>query len=216
MKSADWVTRWKEGRIGFHRPEYNESLLKYWPQLDQSGAQSVLVPLCGKSLDMIWLKQQGLEVIGTELVKMAVEAFYQEQNLQPEIQDHQAYRHWQANDIHILEGDFFELPEGSVQSTVFYDRAALIALPQTMRKQYVTQLMQTAPDLKEGLLITVEYDQDLVPGPPFSVREPEVRELFSPWFEVHKLESHTSAASTNLKEKGVNELTEAVYRLVRR
>ncbi|KEQ18370.1 thiopurine S-methyltransferase [Endozoicomonas numazuensis] len=216
MNNPDWVTRWKEGRIGFHRPEFNESLLKFWPQLDVSQTQSVLVPLCGKSLDMIWLRQQGLEVVGTELVEMAVASFYQEQNLQPEVKDFQTYRHWQADDIHILEGDFFALPENSLQSPVFYDRAALIAVPSAMRKQYVDQLLRAAPNLQEGLLITVEYDQDLVQGPPFSVEEDEVRTLFSPWFEVIKLDAHSSFASTSLKEKGVNELVEVVYKLVRK
>ncbi|WP_422135822.1 thiopurine S-methyltransferase [Endozoicomonas sp. ALD040] len=213
MSNPDWVNRWKEGRIGFHRSEFNSTLLKYWPQLNLSEARSVLVPLCGKSLDMVWLRQQGLEVIGTELVKTAVESFYQEQALQPAVKEAQGYRHWQADDIHILEGDFFALPEGSIQSTVFYDRAALVALPREMRQQYVNHLANAAPHLQEGLLITVEYDQDLVSGPPFSVEEHEVRALYSPQFEVIKLDTHSAPASTNLREKGVNELIEVVYKL---
>lgn len=215
MQNQEWITRWKEGRTGFHRSEFNESLLKYWPELDLAQAQSVLVPLCGKSLDMIWLRQQGLSVVGTELVEMAVESFYQEQELQPDIRDFQTFRHWQANNIHILEGDFFALPEDSVDSTLFYDRAALIALPAELRKQYVTQLMTVAPDLQEGLLITIEYDQSLVNGPPFSVEEEEVRSLFSPWFNVIRLGAPTAIASTNLRSKGLSEMTEVVYRLVR-
>lgn len=214
MSNPDWVNRWKEGRIGFHRSEFNETLLKFWPQLNLSEVRSVLVPLCGKSLDMVWLRQQGLEVIGTELVKAAVESFYQEQSLQPAVTEVQAYRHWQADNIHILEGDFFALPKGFIDSTVFYDRAALVALPREMRQQYVEQLLNTAPHLQEGLLITIEYDQDLVSGPPFSVQEQEVRALYSPRFEVIKLDTHNSPASTNLREKGVSELIEAVYKLV--
>ncbi|WP_252177894.1 thiopurine S-methyltransferase [Endozoicomonas sp. 4G] len=212
--NPEWTTRWQEGRIGFHRSEFNPSLLKFWPQLNLSEARSVLVPLCGKSLDMIWFRQQGLEVIGTELVKMAVESFYQEQALQPEVKEVQTHRHWQADDIHILEGDFFALPENAVESTVFYDRAALIALPAELRQQYVNQLMRTAPHLQEGLLITVEYDQNLMSGPPFSVQEHEVRALYSPWFEVIKLDTQSMVAASHLREQGVNELVEVVYKLM--
>lgn len=86
---------------------------------------------------------------------------------------HTQYR---ANGITILSGDFFATTPALVGPVDgLYDRAALIALPEPMRKDYVRHLRTLLPAGAPGLVITVEYEQTLMNGPPFSVPEAELR-----------------------------------------
>ena len=61
-----WIERWQIGRTGWHEPQGNASLKRYW---DLTGRR-VLVPLCGKSADLLWLESQGNSVTGVELSEL--------------------------------------------------------------------------------------------------------------------------------------------------
>ncbi len=164
-------------------------MLAHFQALGLQAGQRVFVPLCGKSLDMHWLLAQGYQVVGAELSQLAVDAFFTELKLAPEITQSGPLRHYRTEQIEILQGDFFALMQGQLGSVdAVYDRAALIALPDEMRKQYVQHLMsitQTAPQL----LISFEYDQSLVPGPPFSVSKTEVSAHYEPHYVLTELAS---------------------------
>ncbi|WP_018986892.1 thiopurine S-methyltransferase [Methylophilus methylotrophus] len=191
-----WHQRWQNQQIGFHQDEINRFLLAHFQALGLQAGQRVFVPLCGKSLDMHWLLAQGYQVVGAELSQLAVDAFFTELKLAPEITQSGPLRHYRTEQIEIFQGDFFALTQGQLGSVdAVYDRAALIALPDEMRKQYVQHLMsitQTAPQL----LISFEYNQSLVPGPPFSVSKPEVSAHYEPHYVL------TELASTH-QEKGM-------------
>lgn len=75
MNEAFWHERWARNEIGFHLGEVNPYLLRHWPSLALPNGARVLVPLCGKSLDMAWLVEQGFTVVGVELSEKAVRAF---------------------------------------------------------------------------------------------------------------------------------------------
>ena len=62
MEAAFWHQKWKENRIGFHQADFNRWLQSWWSA--QQGSDPVLVPLCGKSRDMLWLREQGHPVDG--------------------------------------------------------------------------------------------------------------------------------------------------------
>ena len=81
-----WSSRWDEDRIGFHAVRPNPFLLQYWQHLDEIKPKRCLVPLCGKSLDLVWLSEKIETVIGVELVEKAVLDFFREQQIIPEIQ----------------------------------------------------------------------------------------------------------------------------------
>ncbi|WP_133406012.1 thiopurine S-methyltransferase [Parashewanella tropica] len=213
MQHEEWISRWKENRIGFHRQDFNNYLLEYWPQ---SSSGSVFVPLCGKSLDLIWLAKQGHKVIGSELITKAVEAFYEEQNLPYQLSNYSTHTTYSNENICIHQGDFFRLPEELMDSEYFYDRAALIALPKEYRQDYAKQLLQVAPRLKQGLLITLEYDQNIANGPPFAVLETEINELFGEQFIIEKLTQEIVPAFPSAVEKGITEFNEVVYQLIRK
>lgn len=169
-----WHQRWQNQQIGFHLNEVNPFLLAHFQALKLQPGQRILVPLCGKTLDIHWLLTQGLQVVGVELSALAVDALFAELNLVPEITQAGALKHYRTAQLAVFQGDFFALDQsllGAVDAV--YDRAALIALPNEMRRQYCQHLINlthTAPQL----LISFAYDQSLVPGPPFSVSQEEV------------------------------------------
>lgn len=184
-----WHQRWQNQQIGFHQGEVNPFLLAHFQALGLQVGMRVFVPLCGKSLDMHWLLAQGFQVVGAELSQLAVDALFAELGLTPEITQSGALRHYRTRQIEIFQGDFFALTQNQLGTVnAIYDRAALIALPDEMRKQYCQHLMtitQTAPQL----LISFHYDQSLVPGPPFSVSKAEVSAHYTPDYTITELAS---------------------------
>ena len=218
MEADFWHCRWRNNEIGFHQGEFNRHLLKHWPALDVQRGARVLVPLCGKSRDLIWLAERGHAVVGCEINELAVEKFFTEAGLTPRCAIDGPERRWSAHSIEILLGDFFSLSRELIgEFGAVYDRASLIAFPESMRPAYVQALTQLIAPGTSILLITLEYPQHEMDGPPFSVTEPEVRDLFSGVAEVELLESASDAFHDfpRFRELGLSWLSEKVYRLRR-
>lgn len=187
MKHDFWHQRWSEGRIGFHQADFNPYLKKYWQLLSLAADDRVFVPLCGKSKDMLWLREQGHEVLGVELNASACEAFFAENGAEPECNQKPGFVVRSVDGVELMCGDFFSLNTEDLRDVgAVYDRAALIALPQEMRIQYAEHLTQILPKGVQILLITLEYDGE--GGPPFSVQGSEVERLFGAAFEIECLE----------------------------
>ncbi|MBO9551936.1 thiopurine S-methyltransferase [Pseudomonas sp.] len=213
MEPAFWQQRWADNQIGFHQAQVNPYLQQYWPQLQLAPGSRVLVPLCGKSLDLAWLAGQGYRVLGVELSRRAVEAFFREHGLEPQVTQQGAFEVWRNGDVELWCGDFFALRAEDVADCVaLYDRAALIALPPEMRGQYMGLLSQVLP-AGAGLLVTLDYQQELLAGPPFSVADDEVRRGFAGW-QVETLEEQdVIGESPKFLQAGVKSLIERAYRL---
>src|SRR3990167_7541551 len=116
---------------------------------------------------------------GVELAQKAVEDFVAEQGLTAEISEEGAFKVYRAGAVELWCGDFFALTAEQLgDCQAFYDRAALIALPADLRVRYVTHLQAILPAGCRGLLITLDYQQSQMDGPPFAVTDAEVHELF--------------------------------------
>ncbi len=217
MEPKFWQERWARNQIGFHLPEVNSYLQRHWPRLALAEGAKVLVPLCGKSLDLMWLASQGLRVMGVELSEHAVEAFFSEQNLTPRITRQGVFKVYQAGLIEIWCGDFFALEaEVLVDCSALYDRAALIALPPLMRAQYAERLNSVLRPGCQGLLITLDYEQALKAGPPFAVADEEVKVLLGAHWALEVLqEQDILGESWKFVQDGVTRLEERVYLLIK-
>ncbi|KKO14989.1 thiopurine S-methyltransferase [Pseudomonas putida] len=216
MEPAFWQQRWADNQIGFHQAQVNPYLQKYWPTLGLAPGSRVLVPLCGKSLDLAWLAGQGYRVLGVELSRRAVEAFFREHGLQAEVQQRGAFEVWRSGDVELWCGDFFALQAEDVgDCSGLYDRAALIALPSQMRVAYMRLLSRLLPTGCQGLVVTLDYDQSLLGGPPFSVGDEELRQGFAGW-QLDELESvEVIEESPKFLQAGVSSLLERVCRVSR-
>ncbi|MCF6280766.1 MAG: thiopurine S-methyltransferase [Candidatus Polarisedimenticolaceae bacterium] len=215
MKRDFWVQRWKKSEIGFHQQEINSHLQQYWGQLQLVAGSQVFVPLCGKSQDMLWLRAQGFRVLGVELSEIAVSDFFAESGLQPEVVRDGVFNRWQVDGLTILQGDLFELTSADLQDCVaIFDRASLIALPVEMRERYVEHIFRLFPAQVEMLLIALEYPQNEMEGPPFSVQEEEVSRLYRSRFSIETLlDIDILHESPRFQQKGVSYFIERVYRL---
>jgi len=173
MDPQFWIDRWSEGKIGFHEGKPNAFLDEFATRL---AGTRVLVPLCGKTVDLAFLAAHGHEVVGIELVEDAVRAFFAEHDLVPTVMRRGPLAIYTAGTITVIAGDLFAVGRDDVGPIdAIYDRAALIALPPELRARYVAHLRTLAPAATPVLLVTLEYPQELMEGPPHSVPEAEVR-----------------------------------------
>jgi thiopurine S-methyltransferase len=213
MQADFWHTRWQNNEIGFHQSKINTYLQQFWPQLNASHDQAVFVPLCGKSTDMVWLRTQGYKVLGIELSAIAVQDFFKEQNIIPNITPQGKFERWEYEGIAILVGDFFDLTaEDLAECGSVYDRASLVALPTAMREQYAQHFTKIVPPTAATLLVTFEYPQAERAGPPFAVLESEVRVLYTQHFQVELwLDVDILPHSPGFKNAGISYLHEKVY-----
>jgi thiopurine S-methyltransferase len=215
MDPSFWEQRWERSEIGFHQEQVNLHLRECWPRLALQRGATVFVPLCGKSNDLLWLRDQGYRVIGVELSPIAVEAFFAENHLPSTETDKGRYRCRQHGDLTLLCGDYFDLEPVDVAGVgAVYDRASLIALPEDMRPRYVTQLSSLLGDRVPVLLVTLEYPEGQMDGPPFSVDEEEVRALYGGRYAIERLTARDVLRDNpHLRERGITALTEKAYLL---
>jgi thiopurine S-methyltransferase len=215
MEHSFWHDRWQKNAIGFHQEEINAQLKEFWPSLKLTPNSAVFVPLCGKSRDMLWLHEQGHEVIGVEISPIAARDFFAENKLTPKVTTRGKFEQWESDGLKILVGDFFEMETSHLSEvTGVYDRASLIALPPAMRPRYAEHLAAILPVKATILLVTLEYTEAEMQGPPFSVTEAEVRQLFDRHYRVAPLKAkNVLAENAKLRERGLSALTERVYRL---
>ncbi|HEY6598581.1 MAG TPA: thiopurine S-methyltransferase [Pseudomonadales bacterium] len=217
MNREFWLDRWRLNQIGFHQAQFNARLLQHWRSVEVPTGASVFVPLCGKSRDMLWLAEQGHPVIGNELAPAAVDAFFAETGLPHTQRRHGAFTFYESAKIDIYCGDFFELtPLELTGVDAVYDRGALVALPPEMRARYADHLVSILPPHAEILLLTLEYDQALVSGPPFSISETEVDALFGSRCSIDVLEATVSdRVPPHFEANGIKEAGESVYRIMK-
>ncbi|MCA0871849.1 thiopurine S-methyltransferase [Seohaeicola saemankumensis] len=197
-----WHQKWRDGQIGFHEKDVNPLLIKNLPALKLPGPSRIFVPLCGKSHDLAWLAEQGHTVVGAELSQQAVEAFFEEHEMVPTVTQSGALRRYRSGPVELLAGDFFDLTEqdlGPVDAV--FDRAALVALPAEMRRAYSARLRAltgTAPQL----LVSFDYDQSQMKGPPFSVPASEIHAHYDPFYTVDQISSEPISGPLGQRTKG--------------
>lgn len=215
MQPDFWLERWQQHQIGFHQDAINPYLQRFWPALGIAPGCRVFVPLCGKSGDMLWLRAQGHAVVGVELSPLAVRAFFAENELRATTRSQGRFDVHEADGIRIYCGDFFDLTAAEVAGVgAVYDRASLIALPPEMRPAYAGHMRRLLLPGTRTLLVAIDYPQQEMPGPPFSVQEPEVRALYANYCAIELLHSADILdQEPRFREKGLSRLQEKVYAL---
>ena len=221
MDIAFWLERWSRGQIGFHQHQINPYLGYYYgekgPPLEKRAELKVFVPLCGKSRDLWWLQQSGFETLGVECSEQAVEQFFTEQQLNYSRMNTESHVSYKSDKLEILLGDFFTLQADDIGNiTDIFDRASLIALPKEMRREYVNKVTELQKPGTRTLLITLTYPENEMDGPPFSVSENEVNELYRDNFKIDKLTAKNILEDEpRFKDKGLTALMETAYKLTK-
>jgi thiopurine S-methyltransferase len=218
MQPEFWHERWRTGQIGFHQASADRNLIRHWPALRLARGSRVFVPLCGKSLDLLWLRDQGHHVVGIDLSAIALESFLMENGIPARRRAQGDFEIYETPEFKLYCGDYFALTAADLKDVAaVYDRAALIAWNPESRPRYVEHLAALAKPGTQILLITLEYPQAEMRGPPFSVMHEEVERLYSPHFARHEIDRQdTLANEPRFRSRGLKELFEVSYRLVRR
>jgi len=200
-----WLERWAEGRIGWHEAAGNAALGRHWPV----SGRRVLVPLCGKSRDLLWLAAAGNEVVGVEYSEIAVQAFFSENGIEAKRDRNGRTYRAPAQGIELHCMDYFEFDAKPCDA--HYDRAALIALAPDVRPDYVLKTDSLLTPDAFRLVITVEYDQALIDGPPYSVEGVEVRSYW-PALECVEVNDDLPTSPPRFREAGITDISEVVWR----
>jgi thiopurine S-methyltransferase len=212
MKKEFWLNKWKEGQTHFHQSEYNYFLEKHW-KTQVSGTEKVFVPLCGKSNDMIFLKECGHEVIGVELSELAVNEFFDFNKIKYEKEQLPNFIKYHGDNITIYCGDLFELTPQMLNNVKYvYDRASLVALPIDIRINYL-DFMRTILGKSYYFLQTIEFENQLI-GPPFSITENMVNQYFCENVNVTLLDMERSEGKDVNVHSGKINYTESKFYLI--
>ena len=206
--TSEWLERWEKGHTGWHEANGSAALRKFWP--GQAGGSRVLVPLCGKSPDLVWLSQQGCDVTGVEISEIATRAFFDEADIRFEVSRAGGLRWFRSveHSLTIVCGDYFSFTDEPFDA--LYDRAALVALPPEKRTRYVMHTKKLLKSNAKQLLITLEYDQKKVSGPPFSVLPDEVKKH---WPELRRAGELSALKNMppKYRDAGLSRFVEAVW-----
>ena len=211
MDAEFWHERWNSGSTRFDQPDVHPMLAEHW-RSQVGGAGAVFVPLCGRSIDMEWLAGQGHRVVGNELSPIAVADFFERRDLTPDIRTDGALTVHTAADYELWCGDFFEMPPSALDGvTAVYDRASLVAMPPEMRPRYADHLRAVVPSGAPLFLISFEYDQAEMDGPPFSVMGDEIADLYDGAFTPEVVVTvDVLERNPDLRARGLSRLTETL------
>lgn len=215
MTPEFWLDRWQHGETGWHLPEINVHLQEFWPDLGLAPETLVFVPLCGKTLDLLWLASRGHSVIGVEISELGVTEFFAENGLEPRVTQTPPFRTYAVDELRVLVGDYFDLTSAHLEGVgAVFDRASLIALPPQMRPAYAEHFKTIVPATAKSLLITLDYDQTEMSGPPFSVGRDEVQARFGDRYGIEPLASFDVIdESPGFRRRGLTALAEHVWKL---
>lgn len=229
MKASFWYACWEKNSLGFHQTSVHPFLSQHLMPLISSNTEqcqtakrkSVLVPLCGKSDDMVWLAEH-FDVVGAELSDIACRDFFRDKNIAvmpTHINDNETkapFKQYRFENISLWQGDFFKLSASQLPDFDWiYDRAAIIALPKTMQQAYVKHLTSFITQDSQLFLISLEFPQEELSGPPFALFEQDINHLFS-GFNVKCIAEHELADKTFAQRTfNVSYLKEKLYLISR-
>jgi thiopurine S-methyltransferase len=212
-----WLNRWRTAQIGFHQAAVDRHLKAYWPRLMLPARSSVFVPLCGKSLDMMWLQTSGHAVTGVELSPVALESFVMEQGIPARRRVLESFDVYEADGFALFCGDYFKLTPALIGNLcAIYDRAALISWMPEARESYVKHLTSLTSPGTQTLLIVVEFPPEQMSGPPFPVTRDTIESLYADHYSIEELgRQEILELEPRLKARGLTELREVCYRVTR-
>jgi len=183
-----WLERWEKREIGFNQNRVNAFLIKYFKKLNLEKNANILVPLCGKSIDIAWFLSEGFSVTGIELSEIAVEELFLELGITPSISNLGEVKLYSSEQLNLFVGDIFKVTSKMIgEIDAIYDRAAIVALTKELRIKYAEHLRSISNNAPQ-LLLCFEYDQSLMNRTPYSVDELEVKMHYAQHYEIELLE----------------------------
>ncbi len=162
------MARYDAGNTGWDIGYPAPALTAYFEALEDKDI-SILVPGCGNGHEVVWLAEHDFrDVTAVDLVAAPLARIRQRT----------------GDRIRTLQADFFDL---TGRYDLIMEQTFFCALDPELREQYVRKmhaLLKPGGRLV-GLLFNTEFEKE---GPPFGGFEDTYRELFSPWFDILRME----------------------------
>ena len=207
-----WEKRWLNGQTGWHNAEVNANLVKHSSTVFTKDNPSILVPLCGKSMDMQWLQEQGANITGVDLARQALHEYFEDRNQEFTEGSQSGLTYYSSTNpisdsLQLFHANIFDVrPNAFKAFDAIYDRAALVALLPEQREQYAQHCLSL---LKPGgtiLLITYDSPVEDDQGPPFPVRPGTIQRLFQEASECEQIDEVHMTKDTNerLQKRGLD------------
>lgn len=192
MELSYWLSRWNKGNTGFHMEKGYPGLSISWPTLSIPPEPIVLIPLAGKSVDILWIADRAKKVICSEISSIAIEQFFDQHEMKFSKTRFASFEIYHSQNIEFWCGDFMKLPQNKIgEVDLIYDKASIVALPEKMRNTYSKKIISLSSDKTKILMHLLSYDQSEMSGPPFSVDPHEIKHLFSGNFDIHFLQKNS-------------------------
>ncbi len=214
-QTVDWHSHWTRKSPGFHEGQVNSYLQQFLPLYNLQPGDTVFMPLCGKAVDILWLSEQGYHVIGVELSDVAIQSFFEESGIDFEKVELEKLVVYKAENITLYQGDYMNLQDKYLKNCkLVYDRASIVAIESFNRKTYKQKMLEIIPTGIPMLLVTLDYDQNVMQGPPFSVPVSEIKQLYQPEYKLALLQSSEQIEERpKWRDIGLQSLLESALRL---
>jgi len=217
MDADFWLERWEQGQTAFDQQVPHRWLDEHWSELGVADDATVFVPLCGKTVDMVWLAEGGHRIVGVELSSIAIADFFAGLGVEPEVRTERSFTISSWGPYELWCGDLFDLTSGDLASIgAVYDRASMVALPPDMRERFAEHLTAHVPASAPIFLVAFDYDQTEMSGPPHSVPREEIEARFVPAFSLSPVaDESVIEKAAPMRERGLTELRETLVILRR-
>lgn len=184
-----WLDAWNRGLTPWSDPGINQYLRDNLAKLRLTTGCTILVPMCGDSADMVWLAEQGHNVVGIDISHLAIESFFSQATIAyNKIGNVYTSKNTPLNITIINENIFNTELLSTFSFDAIYDKGALVTVPHKHKPKYILRMHKLAPRAKI-LLITAYYRQ--APGygaPPFLESVESVQSLYREHYSFSLLE----------------------------
>lgn len=216
MEISYWKSRWQKDNTGWHMQQIYPHLVRYWERLNLKEGANILVPLCGKSLDVQWLVNQDYCVIGVDVSEKAILELKDSLGISFKNISKGPFKGYLTESVQLWVGDFLKMQSSYIPAIdAIYDKAALIALPANMRCKYAAVIKRLCEPHTQMMLNCFEYCQQEMTGPPFAVFREEAEKLYGERFAIELM--HEESIFDQLQkfhQRGLSSfLNEKVYHL---
>ncbi len=208
-----WDNCWQRPSQPFHVESAHPLLSKYLHLFKKD--RRVLLPLSGKSLDPIFLAENGLFSTSIEFNPTAVESFIADTQLKPIEKQTNKFEHFDFGKFEIWLADFFNLSSKVIgKFSQVFDRAALVALPDDLRNRYTQHLISLLESDAVIYMVTMDYKTAEMDGPPFYINLKALQEYF-PNSSIKELDRVSLLNNhPRWKELELSYLDEVLYQIV--
>lgn len=182
LTAEDWHKRyWEDNNLYFHCEEPHDMLVKFYDRICGERNERIFLPLCGKSVDLMWLANRGHEVVGLEFSDIAVKAVFEESNQEYNVLTQDNFDVYKAKNVPltIYKGDFFLITNKLLgKFDAVWDRGGFTAIEAERRSEYVKILLTLLQETGKVLLFSVNFDTSSYGGPPYPASIENVKDYF--------------------------------------